>query len=62
MTTPPLSGMQKIAEILEDPLTDLLDEYNLLLYHGQGKQIHHLRKSMDLTQNDAYTECTVTPL
>lgn len=48
----PLKTMKKIAEILQVQLTQLLDEYNLFLYHGQAKQIHDLRKSMELTQRE----------
>ena len=31
--------------------TELLDDYHLFLYHGQGAQIKRLRKSLNLTQS-----------
>ena len=48
----PLDKMEKIAELLEVPVADLLDEYNLFLYHGQGWQIKVLRDSKGFTQKE----------
>lgn len=42
--------LDRIAELLEVKITDLLDEYNRFLYDGQGWQIRKIRKSMGLTQ------------
>ena len=47
--------MRKIAELLEVPLTSLLDDYLLFLSRGQGKQILELRKGLSLTQK-AYAD------
>ena len=44
--------MRKIAELLEVPLTSLLDDYLLFLSRGQGKQIRELRKGLSLTQKE----------
>lgn len=41
-----------IAELFKIDVTALLDEYNLFLYHGQGKQKKKLRKSLKLTQSE----------
>ena len=48
----PIDTMGKIAELLEVDIVELLDEYNLFLYHGQGQQIKTLRKSMGLLQRE----------
>jgi len=48
----PLQTMQKIAEILSVSLDDLLDEFNMFLYRGQGREIKALRQSMGLSQHD----------
>ena len=47
--------MRKIAELLEVPLSSLLDDYFLFLSRGQGKQIRELRKGLSLTQK-AYAD------
>jgi len=46
----PLEHLTKITEILDVNIEDLLDDYNMFLYQGQGRQIKELRKSMKLTQ------------
>ena len=48
----PLTIMQKIAEILSVSVEDLLDDYNLFLYRGQGHKIRMLRHSLGLSQHD----------
>lgn len=48
----PLDKLTKVAELFGIDVTALLDDYNLFLYHGQGKQIKRLRKSMKLTQSE----------
>lgn len=47
----PLDKLSKAAEHFNIDITNLLDEYNLFLYQGQGEQIKRLRKSMKLTQS-----------
>lgn len=48
----PIDKLSMIAELFKIDVTALLDEYNLFLYHGQGKQIKKLRKSLELTQSE----------
>jgi transcriptional regulator with XRE-family HTH domain len=43
--------LQRLADLYEISIEDLLDEYNLFLYKGQGDQIRQLRTSMELTRN-----------
>lgn len=42
----------KVAELFGVAITDLLDQYNLFLYNGQGQQIHALRQSLGLTKKE----------
>ena len=42
--------MEKIAELFAVPVTDLLDEFNLFLYNGQGQQIKEMRRRRQMTQ------------
>ena len=42
--------MEKIALILGVPVTELLDEYHLFLYHDQGRQVKEKRKSLCMTR------------
>lgn len=46
----PIEKMQKIAELFAVSVTDLLDEYNLFLYNGQGRQIKEMRQQRQMTQ------------
>ena len=46
----PIDHMRKLAELFEVPLDALLDEYNLFLYNGQGKQIKAMRAARKMTQ------------
>ena len=46
----PLENMEKLAELYSVPIMSLLDEYNMFLYRGQGKQIKALRKAYGMTQ------------
>ena len=41
--------MDKLATLYQVPITDLLDEYNLFLYQGQGWQVKALRESRGMT-------------
>ena len=46
----PKEHMEKLAELFEVPLEDLLDDYNLFLLRGQGNQIKAIRMKLGLTQ------------
>ena len=48
----PLDKLSKAAELFKVDVTELLDEYNLFIFNGQGRQIKELRKSMKLTQSE----------
>ena len=52
----PPDKMTKIAELFEVPIENLLDEYNLFLYCGQGRQIKALRKFKGLNQREYATQ------
>ena len=45
----PVDKLRKIAQILEVDLEDLMDDYNLFLYHNQGEQIRARREALDMT-------------
>ena len=44
----PLENLKLIAKLYSIDFIDLLDEYNMFLYNGQGKQIQALREKMNL--------------
>ena len=46
----PIEKMRRIAEKFAVPVTELLDDFNLFLYNGQGKQIKELRQRLNMTQ------------
>lgn len=46
----PLDKLEKSAKHFGIDITELLDEYNLFLYRGQGEQIKSFRKSLGLTK------------
>ena len=48
----PIDRMQKVADFYQIPITDLLDEYNLFIYHGQAEGFKQLRKSLCLSLSD----------
>lgn len=48
----PLDKMEKIAEVLGVPVTELLDEYNLFLYNNQGRQIREMRRALGMTGSE----------
>ncbi len=54
--------MEKIAELLEVDVYDLLDDYNKFLYDGQGRNIKKLRKHLKITQEDLAKEMNVSLL
>ena len=45
----PVDKLEKIAQILEVDMVDLMDEYNLFLYHNQGRQIRARREALGMT-------------
>ena len=57
----PPEHMEKIAQLFEVPLEDLLDDYNLFLLRGQGEQIKAIRQRLGLTQK-AYAAQLGVPL
>ena len=57
----PKEYMEKLAELFEVPLEDLLDDYNLFLLRGQGAQIKAMRQRLGLTQK-AYAAQLGVPL
>ena len=48
----PIGTMRKIAELFSVPVTELLDEFNLFLYHGQGQRIKQARALKGMTQKE----------
>ena len=46
----PIAKLKLIAEFYGIEVTELLDDYNLYMYKGQGWQVRALRKSMGMTQ------------
>ena len=48
----PPEHMEKIAQLFEVPVERLLDDYNLFLRNGQGKQIKAIRMKLGLTQRE----------
>lgn len=48
----PLDKLEFAAKLFQIEVTELLDDYNLFLYNGQGSYIKKLRKSLKLTQSE----------
>ena len=46
----PIDILEKISILYEVNVIELLDEYNLFLYKGQGLQLKRFRKELGLTQ------------
>ena len=46
----PIAKLKLIAEFYGIEVTQLLDDYNLYMYKGQGQQVRALRESMGLTR------------
>ena len=57
----PIEHMEKLAGLYGVPVEDLLDEYNLFLYKGQGEQIQKIRQGLGLTRKQ-YAERLGIPL
>ena len=45
----PVDKLGKIAELLDVEITELMDDYNLFLYHNQGKQIRARREALGMS-------------
>lgn len=48
----PIENMLKISELFSVPVTELLDDYNLFIYHNQGEQIKKMRENRNMTQRE----------
>ena len=57
----PREHMEKMADLFEIPVTELLDAYNLFLYHDQGMQIKERRAHLHLTQSEYAARLGITP-
>ena len=55
----PLDKLVLLASIFEVDVTDLMDDYHLFLYRGQGEQVKALRKRKKLTQKALGKLCGV---
>ncbi len=44
--------MNKIANLFEVDVYNLLDDYNRFIYDGQGKNIKKIRKELGITQKE----------
>ena len=57
----PIEIMKKIAVLYDVDVTELLDEFNMFLYNGQGEQIRKKRKALNMTQSE-YAKMLGVPL
>lgn len=48
----PMEHMEKLAQLFEVTLEELVDEYNLFLYRGQGEQLKAMRAARNMTQSE----------
>jgi len=48
----PLAILEKLATLYNIPVTDLMDDYHLFLYNGQGNRVLQYRKNLHLTQQE----------
>ncbi|MFR7848109.1 MAG: helix-turn-helix transcriptional regulator [Coprococcus phoceensis] len=48
----PLAILEKLATLYNIPVTDLMDDYHLFLYTGQGNRVLQYRKNLHLTQQE----------
>ena len=46
----PWDKLERLAGLYDVPVLDLMDEYNLFLYKGQGEQLTCIRHSLGMTQ------------
>ena len=57
----PIEHMEKLAGLYDVSVEELLDEYNLFLYKGQGEQIQKIRQGLGLTQKQYAEQLGVPP-
>lgn len=57
----PREQMEKLADLFEVPVTELLDAYNLFLYQDQGRQIKERCAHLHLTQSQYAAQLGITP-
>ena len=57
----PIEIMQKLAILYGVDVTELLDEFNMFLYNGQGEQIRQKRQTLNMTQSE-YAKMLGVPL
>ena len=48
----PIEHMERLADFYSISVTTLLDDFNLFLYFGQGKQIKQMREYRGMTQRE----------
>jgi DNA-binding transcriptional regulator YiaG len=53
--------MEKLADLYDVPVTELLDEYNLFLYGNQGQKIRTQRISLGMTR-EQYAKALGVPV
>ena len=58
----PAKVMEKLAELFDVDIYDLLDDYNKFLYEGQGENIRKLRLCLNITQAELAEKMSVTAL
>lgn len=57
----PMDKLKKLANLFGVNIKKLLDDYNLFLYNGQGKQIKALRNAIGLTVSEFARLYNTTP-
>ena len=57
----PVDKLAKIAQVLEVDMVELMDDYNLFIYHDQGKQIRAKREALGMTINQYADALGVQP-
>ncbi len=57
----PAETMRKLAELYDVPVEALLDDYNMFMFNGQGKQVQELRQSMGMSVVQFAEELKVYP-
>ena len=48
----PIDILKKIANLYQINVTELMDEYNLFIYYGQGKKLKELINNLNWTKKD----------
>lgn len=46
----PIAYLKKLSELYSIEITDLMDDYNLFMYRGQGRQVEQFRKKLGLSK------------